>query len=123
MTFEEFDKFQDELWKECIKMRDTKGKEYAHDADRFANFRRLSKKLEISDIKVAWVYVTKHLDSIESFIKTGKTYSTETIRGRFVDVMVYMSLMAGMVEEASQNQSISDISNYIKENACGRELV
>lgn len=99
MTFQEFDKFMDKLYRDCKDMRSTKGKEYAHDADRFANFRRIAKDLELTDLQVAYVYFKKHLDSVISFIKDGKTYSTEPIRGRFTDLILYAFLMAGMAEE------------------------
>lgn len=99
MTFDKFDKFQAELLAEVVGMKNTKGKEYAHTQDRFANFRRLSAELEIPDYVVCWVYLKKHLDSIASFAKEGRTFSTESIRGRFVDAIVYLTLMAGMVDE------------------------
>lgn len=99
MTFEDFDKWQAELWAECVKMRDTKGREYSHEKDRFANFNRLANELGISNVTVGWVYLKKHLDSIASYVKDGKTYSTESIRGRIVDAIVYLTLIGGMIEE------------------------
>ena len=98
MTFEEFDKFQDELFRECVKMRDTKGKEYANSADRFANFNRIAQEVGVDPLLVAWIYTKKHLDSIAHFVKT-KEEGVESIRGRFVDAIVYLSLMAGIVRE------------------------
>ena len=82
-------------------MRDTKAKEYANSADRFANFRRLAESLGLQDYQVGWVYAAKHLDSLASFMRNGKTLSTETIRGRFVDAITYLTLIAGMVDEAT----------------------
>lgn len=102
MTFYEFDKFHDQLFNDCLKMRNTKGKEYAHDTDRFSNFKRIAKELDLDPLDVAYVYFKKHLDSIISFIKDNKVYSTEPIRGRFIDAIVYLSLMAGMAEEIMQ---------------------
>src|ERR1035437_622395 len=99
MTFEEFDKFQEELLKEVVGMKDTKGREYAHAEDRFANFKRLSEELQLPDIKIAWVYTAKHIDGIKSYVRDGKTYSSEGIRGRIVDTIVYLTLIAGMIEE------------------------
>jgi len=99
MTFEDFDKWQAELWAECVKMRDTKGRKYSHEKDRFANFNRLANELGISNVTVGWVYLKKHLDSIASYVKDGKTYSTESIRGRIVDAIVYLTLIGGMIEE------------------------
>ena len=105
MTFPEFDKFMDALYEECKGMRNTKGKEYAHAKDRFANFRRIAAELETTDLKVAYTYYKKHLDSVISYIKTGgQVYSTEPIRGRFVDLIVYSFLMAGMAEELERGK-------------------
>ena len=97
MTHEEFKKFQYDLLQEVIKMGETKGKEYANGADRFGNFNRLSERLDLSNTKVGWVYLAKHLDAIESFIRTGETFSEESIRGRFVDSITYLTLILGMI--------------------------
>jgi hypothetical protein len=104
MTFEQFDKFQDALLKEVMKMRDTKGREYANDADRFANFKRLAVELNIDPIDVAWIFATKHLDSIRHAIKM-KTFTalSEPLNGRFVDFICYLTLIAGIIEERMQD--------------------
>lgn len=99
MTFTDFDKFQEELIAEVYKMRDTKGKEYANSADRFDNFNRLAMKLGINRLQVCNVYLTKHLDAIDQYCRNLQTHSTESIRGRVVDAMCYLSLLAGMIEE------------------------
>jgi hypothetical protein len=103
MTFEEFDKFQAELWEECIKMKLTKGKEYANSTSRFANFNRLAESLGLTNIQVGWVYTAKHIDAIAQFCRTQQTHSSENIRGRIVDAMVYLSLIAGMIKEHEQD--------------------
>ena len=97
MTFEQFDSYQKSLLEQVVRMKDTKGKEYAHSIDRFANFNRLADRLSQSNLLIAWVYLTKHLDSIESYIKDGKVYSTESIQGRIVDAITYLTLIGGMI--------------------------
>lgn len=99
MTFSEFDGFSQSLVDEILQMRDTKGKEYAGEKDRFDNFNRLSLRLGIPRQMVWLVYFTKHMDAIESYIKNGREFSTESVRGRIVDAMTYLSLLAGMIEE------------------------
>jgi len=99
MTYEEFDKYQDDLLAKVVSMKNTKGREYANSEDRFANFNRLSERLGISNLSIAWVFVTKHLDSLESYIKNNQTYSTEPIEGRLVDIITYMTLIGGMIRE------------------------
>jgi hypothetical protein len=98
MTRDEFDKFQAKLLTEVVEMRNTKGKEYANSESRFANFDRLAGSLGLSNIQIAWVYLTKHLDGIASYCRTQIEYS-EPIEGRVVDAIVYLTLIAGMIKE------------------------
>jgi len=97
-------------------MRDTKGKEYASSEDRFDNFNRLAKTLDINRLKIASVYLQKHLDAINTFIKEGKISSTEPIRGRFVDAVTYLILMAGM--ESETTLGLKDTYAYNLINYC-----
>ena len=106
MTFEEFDKFTDGIIAEVKAMRDTKGKEYAHSNERFDNFNRLSARLNLPREKVWQVYFTKHIDAIDSYIDTSREFSTESIRGRFVDAITYLILAAGMVQENIDKEAL-----------------
>lgn len=100
MNFKDFDKFADEFIKDVLHMRDTKGKEYAQDeSDRFGNFNRLAERTKMPRERVWQVYFTKHLDSIESYIEHGRSFSDENIRGRLVDAVTYLILLAGMLTE------------------------
>ena len=105
MTFEEFNTFTETILSEVRNMRDSKGKEYAGNKDRFDNFNRLALRLNLPRNKVWQVYFTKHLDSIESFIDNGRTFSSESIRGRIVDAITYLTLLAGMIEEDTDMDS------------------
>ena len=100
MTHPTFDRYQLNLLGKVIKMKDTKGKEYSNDdGERFANFNRLAAALNMTNIQIAWVYLAKHLDSIASYCRTGKSFSEEGIEGRIVDTITYLTLIAGMIEE------------------------
>jgi hypothetical protein len=105
MTFEEFEKFEQELIAEVVKMNDTKGREYARGEDRFGNFNRGAEKNAVSRLVVANIYLSKHLDAIDNYIRTGgRTFSTEGIRGRVVDAIKYLVLIEGMIEEDIERQ-------------------
>ncbi len=103
MTFQEFAAFQKKLFEDCIQMCDTKGLEYTSGKDRFENFNDAATDMDVPRLKVAEIFLDKHMRAIESYIRTGKSYSTEPIRGRFVDAIVYLTLIAGMVEEDITN--------------------
>lgn len=115
MTFEEFNKFSMELLDEVLTMRDTKGKEYARSADRFANFNRLSDRLKMDRQRIWLVYFIKHLDAIESHIENGRVYSGESIRGRIVDAITYLTLLAGMIAEEQAAQTQLDLHHEAHE--------
>lgn len=116
MTFEEFDAYTDALLAEVLKMRNTKGREYAGNKDRFDNFNRLSDRIGISRKRIWQVYFTKHLDAIETFIRDGQTYSGEPIRGRIVDAITYLTLLAGMISEDEQNYNKTQKLTPLKED-------
>ena len=113
MTFEDFDRYQANILEEVVKMKNTKGREYANSESRFANFDRLSDRLNISNLQVALVYLTKHMDAIESYIGRGRTYSTETIQGRIVDAITYLTLIGGMIQEIELEENKDEIIEEI----------
>lgn len=97
MSLKEFIEFSDQFFKDCQHIMVTKGKEYANNLDdKFANFNRIADRTGISNLQVAHIYLTKHLDAIEFYIKNGESGSEELISGRFKDAINYLTLMAGM---------------------------
>ena len=98
MTYEDFDKLMDQMIAEEKAISLTKGKEYTQGKDRLDNFKRLAAELDISPLKVLWVYLKKHLDSIAHYVRTEKVLS-EPIQGRIKDARVYLSLLRGLIEE------------------------
>lgn len=81
-------------------IQDTRSKgaaEYANsDVNCFGNFDRLSATLGISPEQVLLVYLTKHMDGINSYVKGHKS-QRESVKGRIVDAIVYLNLLYGMV--------------------------
>ena len=108
MTFEEFDRIQAELLKQVVGMNETKGREYAGiKDDRLANFKRVGEKFNVDPKLVCAIFLQKHLDSIDTFIASEKTFSDEKIEGRIVDAVTYMTLLWGLiVEQDQQNKRV-----------------
>jgi hypothetical protein len=99
MTFAEFEKFEIELLQEVQDMNGTKAQEYTDGRERFHNFNQEAKDLDIERLKVAEIFLNKHMCAIKAYVRNGRISSNEPIRGRFVDAIKYLVLMAGMVEE------------------------
>lgn len=87
------------VFDECHKLRGHGQAEYAHkDENAFANFERVGERLNISREKVLMVYTEKHWDGIASYVNGHKS-QREDVRGRINDMIVYLCLLRGMVEE------------------------
>lgn len=104
----------------------TKGKDYAGDDDALANFKRAAENLGLSPTEVWGVYASKHWDAIMSFIKNGGQLESEPIEGRIDDLMVYLLLFKGLVQEqADRDKEFSELQGPISSvkfeecNVCG----
>ena len=79
-------------------MRAAGQKEYARKKDNaFANFERVGENLNVDKKKVLLVYLLKHIDGICAYVDGHKS-QREDVRGRITDVIVYLCLLWGMVE-------------------------
>ena len=96
MTLDEFEKFFEKMVKEERDLLHRKGQEYSGKEDRHANFKRLASQLKLSPEKILWIYLTKHLDGILSYIN-GDYAGSEPILGRIEDARNYLALLAGMI--------------------------
>lgn len=80
-----------------------KGGEYAHGDDRLDNFRRNAKNNGV-EMETCWsIYAGKHWDAIQTYVRDlqldYKRERSESIKGRALDLMVYLTLFIAMVEE------------------------
>ena len=106
MKAEAFAKSIDELYERLRALTATKGEEYKRREDnQFANFERGAQALGLTREQVLMVYLSKHLDSITTYVKDRaanqeKQYA-EPITGRIDDAILYLLLLRGM---AVQNE-------------------
>lgn len=106
MKAEAFAKSIDELYERLKSLTASKGEEYKRREDnQFANFERGARALGLTREQVLMVYLSKHLDSITTYVKDRaagqeKQYA-EPITGRIDDAILYLLLLRGM---AVQNE-------------------
>lgn len=99
MTKSEFQDFMRRTFASEILVTSSSGqKEYALSEDAFDNFNRLSAELGISREQVLMVYFSKHRDGVISYLKGHKS-QREPVQGRIKDMIVYLMLLWGMIEE------------------------
>jgi hypothetical protein len=86
----------------CDRLLATKGNDYKGaptgdaDRDRLGNFYRAAEKHGTSPFLVLAVYLGKHLEAIDAFVRNGQAES-EPIDGRIQDVINYLLLLGKMV--------------------------
>lgn len=107
MKAETFAKSIDELYERLKKLTVSKGEEYKRREDnQFANFERGAQALGLTREQVLMVYLSKHLDSITTYVKDRaagqERQYAEPITGRIDDAILYLLLLRGMaVDNAS----------------------
>ena len=98
MKKQEFNELFLDIMMEVKKTRDEGQKEYAHTEENvFANFERVADSLNISKEQALMVYLMKHIDGINAWIKGHKS-QREDVTGRIKDAIVYLCLLWGMAE-------------------------
>jgi len=101
MTQKEMKLTMEEIFKEIQRTREAGQKEYAREnSNAFANFERIGNNLNLSKEKVLLVYLLKHIDGICSYVEGYKS-QREDVRGRITDIIVYLCLLWGMIDESN----------------------
>ncbi len=101
MTIDDFDKLFTEMCAAERELLYTKGAEYSGKEDRLLNFKRLAKDLNLDPKQILWVYLSKHMDAIRSYVATNETHSTEPIEGRIHDARNYLALLFGLIKQTA----------------------
>lgn len=99
MNQKQFETYTAWLLEQSAGLLVSKGAEYAGSEDRLSNFKRGAIDTGASPERVCWIYLSKHLDSLKTFIRTGKQGS-EPIQGRVVDALNYVILLGALLYEA-----------------------
>jgi len=102
---------------------DSKNNEYAETKDVFANFKKAASGISFHKYpdKVAWEYLTKHLQSIKDIIESRGTNANQDIDEKIDDAIMYLILIKGMLKESQAIDEILD-KLYHKEDFSNNEI-
>ena len=92
------DLMQDVFNTEIMTTRQSGQEEYASDEDAFSNFKAQGEELGLNPKIVLWVHAMKHKSGIASYLRGVKS-QREDVRGRINDLIVYMFLLRGILDE------------------------
>ena len=90
------DIFDNEIWNLLKRGQE----EYASSNDAFSNFKRQGKELDMDPKIVLWIHAMKHKSGIASYLKGVKS-QREDVRGRINDLIVYLLILRGIIDEES----------------------
>lgn len=99
MTYDEQTEIIKETFKEVMRIRETKGREYAQDEDTLADFKEVAAEAGVSPMQCWLTYERKHARAIGAYVRGGAVLS-EPIEGRIYDTIVYHLLLLGLIEDA-----------------------
>jgi hypothetical protein len=107
MRLAEHNELLEDIFEKVRTIRTAGQKEYAHDKDNcFANFERIAKLQGLSRETILMTYLFKHIDGVQSYIKGHKS-QREDVRGRIVDIIVYLTLLWGMADQDDIEEEFS----------------
>ena len=99
---------------EIMALREAGQKEYAHDeSSPFANVERTGADTDVDPLKVLWIFAMKHKDGIAAYIKGHKS-QREDVRGRLNDLIVYLLLARGIINERVGSNKIKALGELSK---------
>ena len=99
-----FHTFREALIEEANALSDGKSIEYTQSSDdKLANFKNIGERFDIDPLAVAGIYMNKHVDSINNYIKTGKISSGESLKSRLIDIINYSILMIAIDHEKNND--------------------
>lgn len=105
MTKKEMQELTERIFEEIRAVRAAGQAEYGHGSESaFDNFERTGADLGLSREHVLWIFAMKHRDGIASYLKGHKS-QREDVRGRIKDLIVYLMLLWGMVEDAETKEN------------------
>jgi len=99
MTIEEFENIRNDIFNNCKKLTKTKGEDYTKgNKDVLINFKE-GDFLGLNSYQKLGVFMSKHIDAIYNYIKTGGEHESEPIETRIQDCINYLIFLYALTKE------------------------
>ena len=98
MNRSDFEKVRNELLDEAFQISKAKGQDYSrNNEDVLYNFKSVAERLGIHSVDTLMIYMMKHQDAIETFVKVKGQSESEPIRQRIIDNINYLTLLYALL--------------------------
>lgn len=99
MKYDDLEKEFNSLFEKCKDILFTKNKEYARAEDALYQFKNTASQIGASPEQAIAFGLTKHMNSILSYIRDGKVHSNESIEDRIADAINYLGFLYAFIHE------------------------
>ena len=107
MTNKDFYNLVDSTFKECLEILKKKGEDYTvGSSDALANFKKAGEAIELEPTKIWYIFANKHWQAITNYVRTGGQSESEPIEERIKDMLNYLLLLKGLIQEKKDNANI-----------------
>ena len=97
ITREELNRIFEEVINNSRDVMFSKNREYSRDTNALDNFDTSSEEAGITPLQAWAVFFRKHLNSILTYVREGKSYSNEDISERITDCINYLVILQALI--------------------------
>jgi hypothetical protein len=110
MTNKDFHSLMEKTFESCKAISAAKGKDYTKGSeDALANFKEAGKDIGVDAIEVCWIFMNKHYQAITNYVKSKGQSESEPIAERIKDLINYLVLLQGIIEEPTVSEQITNL--------------
>lgn len=126
MKQSEFAVLVEQIRKETTELLVSKGREYAGDEDRLANFKRGAALTGAEPLTVLFIYMSKHYDALATYVRDQQDGDvmpvlSEPITGRLADLINYAILAWALIVEKEKRvqEAVKEVAGFqVPREAC-----
>ena len=109
MTLDERNEAIAEIFQDCSKILESKGRDYSGEEDAYRNFSKVASSLGLPPRQVLLVYLSKHLDAIFNAVKENP-YTPKRVAESFeqscLDAINYLAILAAWPHPKTDKERI-----------------
>jgi hypothetical protein len=104
MNAEKFNELRKDILKRSIGIADSKTKDYTRgNVDVLKHFKDGGERFDVPPMKYLAFGMSKQLDAVMNYIKTGGEHESEPIEQRISDAINYMILLEALINDSKPN--------------------
>lgn len=105
MNKQDFEKMRNEVFEKCTNITKSKGDDYTKgNVDVLSNFKEGGSQLGVPPMKTLGIFMKKHTDAINNYIKNEGQCESEPISERIADAINYLIFLQAIIKDEENGQ-------------------